>query len=321
VKSTRFNSAWISFAVLLLVLWFEARSSAMGRSLGAHLPYAFASFALLLAPLWLLGFGAGEWLRSSIRSPVTRIILPSLLAVPYFVFAFPTHNFRWLPAIAMLVLPPLLAAFLESFKPPSRISWQDIVVLGVLLATYSLRLLASAWPDPGLAALPKLFVADSVLYLYLVVRGLEGCGYSLRPNVYALLIGWREWVYFLPFGIGLGAALSFIHFHPGWPSLAKVVTAVLITFLLVAIPEELFFRGILQNLLETRLGRTPALIVASILFGLAHFNKGAIFNWRYVILAAIAGVFYGRAWRSRRQLLASIITHTAVDVVWSLWFR
>jgi len=35
----------------------------------------------------------------------------------------------------------------------------------------------------------------------------------------------------------------------------------------------------------------------------------------------VAGFFYGRAWRSRRQLLASAVTHTAVDVVWSLWFR
>jgi hypothetical protein len=58
-----------------------------------------------------------------------------------------------------------------------------------------------------------------------------------------------------------------------------------------------------------------------VLFGLSHFHKGAAFNWRYVLLAAIAGIFYGRAWRARRKVLASSITHTAVDVVWSLWFR
>jgi membrane protease YdiL (CAAX protease family) len=83
----------------------------------------------------------------------------------------------------------------------------------------------------------------------------------------------------------------------------------------------MFFRGILQNLLETRSTSWIALVTASALFGLSHFNKGASFNWRYVLLAAIAGVFYGRAWRARRDLLASIIAHTAVDVVWSVWFR
>ena len=101
----------------------------------------------------------------------------------------------------------------------------------------------------------------------------------------------------------------------------SLLISVLITFLLVAVPEEMFFRGILQNLLETRLGPQGALVLAAVLFGLAHFNKAATFNWRYVVLATIAGIFYGRAWRVRRQVLASSITHTAVDVVWSLWFK
>src|SRR5436309_2758975 len=70
-----------------------------------------------------------------------------------------------------------------------------------------------------------------------------------------------------------------------------------------------------------RLGPQGALLFAAVLFGLSHFNKGASFNWRYVVLATIAGIFYGRAWRVRRQVLASSITHTAVDVVWSLWFK
>jgi membrane protease YdiL (CAAX protease family) len=40
-----------------------------------------------------------------------------------------------------------------------------------------------------------------------------------------------------------------------------------------------------------------------------------------VILATIAGIFYGRAWRARRRLFASSVTHTTVDTVWSIWFR
>ena len=183
------------------------------------------------------------------------------------------------------------------------------------------KLLGGAWPYPGLASLPKLFVIDLALYLYLVSRRLDAVGYSLIPTRATFLIGLREWLYFLPFGIGLGAALQFIHYHPLLPKTLTLTSAIVFTFLLVAIPEEIFFRGILQNLLETRIGRRPALLLASLLFGLAHFNKGATFNWRYVLLAAIAGIFYGRAWRAQRQVLASAIVHTAVDVVWSFWFR
>jgi membrane protease YdiL (CAAX protease family) len=87
------------------------------------------------------------------------------------------------------------------------------------------------------------------------------------------------------------------------------------------VPEELFFRAWVQNLLERRMGRLPALVIASVLFGLSHFNKRSThFNWRYVLLATIAGIFYGRAWRAERRVPASTITHTCVDWLWSWWF-
>ena len=38
-------------------------------------------------------------------------------------------------------------------------------------------------------------------------------------------------------------------------------------------------------------------------------------------LAAIAGVFYGRAWRAERRVGASAMTHAMVDTVWSIWLR
>ncbi len=293
----------------------------VGRNLGANLAPGFVGFALLLAPLWFFAFGAGEQLRDAIRSRWLRICLPAMLGVPYVVFALPAGNFHWPMAAAMLALPVALAAFLEFSRLPAKLAWQDGVVLAAIATIHLLRLLEGAWPYPGLAALPKLFLADLILYLYLVVRRLEGVGYSFQPARDAFLIGLREWAYFLPFGLGLGLALNFIHFHAELPPWTRAAAAVPVTFLLVAVPEEIFFRGILQNLLETRLGRRAALLVAALLFGLGHFHRGVSFNWRYVLLAAVAGIFYGRAWRARRQVLASSITHTAVDVVWSLWLR
>jgi hypothetical protein len=104
--------------------------------------------------------------------------------------------------------------------------------------------------------------------------------------------------------------------------LLKFGGAWIFTFFFIAVPEELFFRGWVQNLLERRIGRTRGLLVTAILFGLSHFNKrAAFFNWRYVVMAAIAGIFYGRAWRADRRVGASSVTHATVDSVWSLWLR
>src|SRR5205814_6926856 len=133
-------------------------------------------------------------------------------------------------------------------------------------------------------------------------------GYSLVPTRASLIIGFREWAFLLPLALGFGELTHFIHFHATGPRIGNVLADLLLTFLLIAIPEELFFRAILQNFLETRIGKTAALPVAAILFGLSHFSHGAVFNWRYVLLASIAGIFYGRAWRANWQIFASIVT-------------
>lgn len=311
----------VIFALLLAGFWLEAQSLNLTSAMGGAAVPVFLSFALLLSPLWFFAFGLAEILRAALRSKTALILAPATLALPYLLYAIPMHEFQFKLAIALALLPVALSAFLHWAPRAQRLLWQDVVVLLTLAFTLELRLLSAAWPHPGLGAIPKLYLADVALYLYLVVRPIDDIGYSFQPRGSAFLIGAREWLFYLPFAFGLGFSLHFIHFFPRTHSLGHIAAGILVTFLLTAVPEEIFFRGILQNLLEPITGRGRALMIASLLFGLSHFHKGAAFNWRYVILATVAGIFYGRAWREKRQLLASSITHTAVDVVWSLWFR
>jgi membrane protease YdiL (CAAX protease family) len=174
----------------------------------------------------------------------------------------------------------------------------------------------------GLSGMPKLLFVDAGLYGYLVVRPLAGIGFDFRLNRSDVTIGLREFLYFTPIALGVGFALAFLHLHRTPGSAVAFAAGWLFTLFFVALPEELFFRGLMMNMLERRVGVRRALVITALLFGLAHFNKRAeYFSWRYVILAAIAGVFYGRAWLARRRLLASSITHATVDTVWSIWLR
>jgi len=183
-------------------------------------------------------------------------------------------------------------------------------------------LLRGAFPHPGIGVLPKFLLMDALLYAYLVVRQLPGMGYDLWLRARDFGIGLREFGFFAPIAIIIGLAIGFIRFRAYVPIAGTAASAWLITFFFVALPEEFFFRGLLQNLLERRLSSSRyALLIASVIFGLSHFNKPLPFNWRYVILATIAGLFYGRAWLDRRRLATSAITHATVDVVWGLWFR
>ena len=319
MRNKRTTWALASYAAIIFAFRYGVERSSIGVALGSRLVVAFTSFALLLSPLWFFGFGAGEWLRERISSQLLRTLAGAALGIPYLVYAIPSGSFRWSMAILMLGLPIALAGLLET-SASSKMSWQDAIALSTLVAVFMLKVLKAAWPG-SVEAMSKLYVADVALYLYIVVRGLGRMGYSFVLEASDFLIGIREWLFFLPFGVGLGTALRFTHFHPRIPAVIGVAAGATVTFLLVAIPAEMFFRGILQNLLESRCQPWIALAVASGLFGLSHFNKGAAFNWRYVLLATIAGIFYGRAWSARHRLLASVITHTLVDVVWAMWFK
>ncbi len=311
-----------AYAALLAAFWFVVLHFDVDRKVGGHLPSAFASFALVLAPIWLFGFGLAEWLRALVaRSRMMAALVPSALGLPYIIFAAPRGLLRADLAIAMFLFPAAISAVLLLFPTGRKLAWQDVLVMCTLAGAHILMIFAPAWPYDGLGALPKIWLTDIALYAYLVARDLEGVGYSFFPDASDVLIGLREWLFFAPLAIAIGTASHFIRFRPHLPSVGEFLAAYCATFFLVAVPEEFFFRGVLQNLLETRLGSRGALALASVLFGLSHFNKGAAFNWRYVLLAAIAGVFYGRAWRAQRRLFASSITHSTVDVVWSLWFR
>jgi uncharacterized protein len=311
----------ISYLLLLGAFWAVARAFMVDVRLGGHFDSAFLSFALLLAPYWSFGFGLAGVL-DRVRSRATRVLLPLTLALPYVVFSLPRGEFHASMAIALVAIPVGVAALFE-FAPPATaaIHWQDVVALAALGLPVEFGCFRSAWPHPGLGSMPKLLLVDGALYAFLVIRRLPGVGFDFRPHLRDLAVGMREFACFAPFGIVIGMALGFIEFRPHWPGPAPIAGAWLVTFFFVAIPEELFFRGLLQNLVEQRAGKRAGYAIAAAIFGLSHFNKPLPFNWRYVLLATVAGVFYGRAWRDRQRLLSSAITHATVDAVWGLWFR
>jgi hypothetical protein len=73
---------------------------------------------------------------------------------------------------------------------------------------------------------------------------------------------------------------------------------------------------VLQNLLEKSLAnKYAARGIASAVFGFSHIYHGFP-NWRYVLMATAAGWFYGTAWHRRRSIVASSVTHAAVDTLW-----
>ncbi len=287
-------------------------------------PVVAAILAAELVPAAAFGFGADLMARAIRNWPAAaRVAAPSLLVLPYVVLTASQHIFRW-EWFALYAALPCVMTWLEmqaaSADPEQQGNWRDALILLTLGLAVDLRWFDVAWPQ-GLRGLGNLLLVDAGLYSFLGVRCLTATGFDFHLGWSDWKIGLRELALFAPAVLSLGIAIGFIHPHANAPAVGKAVLTWAGIFVFVALPEELFFRAWVQNLLERRVGRWPALIVASALFGLSHFNKRSThFNWRYVILATIAGIFYGRAWRADRRVPASTITHTCVDWLWSWWF-
>lgn len=286
--------------------------------------WAISALIITLLPVFALGL-AGERIANALaRLPLwTRIALPATLVIPYLIVASATGDLHagWL--LLYLLVPPGMAALeiLAVRADPGQLGhWLDALVLIPLGLAVDLRLLQPAWP-PQTDVIGKLILLDSALYAILGLRRLSGVGFDLRLRLADFGIGLREFIFYALLAIPIGLALHFLGLHDHVAHPRMIAPIWIYIFFAVALPEEIFFRGWVQNLLERRLGPRWALFITAALFGLSHFNKRrGIFNWQYVIMAAIAGIFYGRAWRKQRRVGASAICHATVDTIWGALF-
>jgi uncharacterized protein len=274
-----------------------------------------------LAPVLAFGFLGDRLIRLCQKlPPALRFSLPAAFGVPYLLAGGEAGRGYW--TVIYFGLPILIALLLWRARhsdPEQRGNWRDFTILVLLGLPVDLRWFEAAWP-PHLSVISKLILLDAGLYGFLVIRQLSDVGFNLRIGREDVRLGLRELLFYAPIAIPLGFALGFLRLYAHLPTPGSAAGALLVTFFLIAIPEEIYFRGWIQNLLERRLGRNAALWLTAIVFGLSHFNKRAAhFNGPYVLLASIAGVFYGRAWRARYRIPAAAITHTGVDTIWTLW--
>lgn len=107
-------------------------------------------------------------------------------------------------------------------------------------------------------------------------------------------------------------AVGYVRFEPKWTTLFLPWAVANLFFTCVS--EEAFFRGFVQHELarfgsNRRVAAGVALVVAAVLFGLAHFSGG----WLYVLAASLAGLGYGWAYLRTRRIEASMGVHFALN--------
>jgi membrane protease YdiL (CAAX protease family) len=117
----------------------------------------------------------------------------------------------------------------------------------------------------------------------------------------------------------LGLVLGFLPpMHAAHVAWLKIPLRYLVILCATALPEEILFRGLIQNwLMQTFGDGFRTLLAAGFIFGCSHLNNGPqpLPNWRYMILATLAGVVFGRVFQKSSSILSSASLHAAVDTV------
>jgi uncharacterized protein len=289
----------------------------------------FFSLSLSLAAfVALTDSRAVRWLRrGAAHSAASAIALPLLLLVPYLIYAFGTRTFSWtgLAELIIYILLPTILLLPDRLRSAGSIGWRDGVAMAALAVPVSAGWMGGIWRFPiGLPVFRPLFSVCAGGYAFLAVRKLEDVGYRLLLRKQDFTYGLANFAGFVIVGIPAGYALRFIRFHPHTVSPAVFIVQLVGIYIMIAIPEEFLFRGILQNFVEKSIRRKHkrdyALILASVIFGLSHLHHPPVPNWRYGIMATLAGLFYGNAYRERRRLSACAFTHALVDATWHFWF-
>jgi len=287
--------------------------------------------ALLLAAVFgLFVPGAQSALRGLLHgSPRTLWAFPFLLAGIFAAAAATAgvFSFALVGLVLVYALAPVACAYVQGAGNPKTPGALDF--LSILLLWLPLEFAAggSLVPRPAQGFLHSVAYGIAILLglvIFLGCRSFPGLKYNFPRGRRDWLLPLAGFAVLAPVLVGVGIAIGFIPLpHLPTRSAGTMAGAVAIIFAGTALPEEILFRALIQNLMMLRFGAGwRTLLAASVIFGAAHLDNGpqAVPNWRYMVEATIAGVAYGRVFQKAGSVTSSAMLHTMVDWVKHFWF-
>jgi membrane protease YdiL (CAAX protease family) len=319
------GTGWL---LLALGAWIYARMQNIPGWAAVPVAAAF----LIEIPFYLspgMAF-ARDWLARKGKTLAAGWLTATAL-LPWFICSVGTGVARPGPFL-LLLLAAGVVSFWYIVLPAAPVA--DASFLAAIAAIYLSKIFDSIYlsPLPKLPAstitvLGHLMLIRTAALAVLIIRGNVKAEYRFMPNRGEWLTGVRYFAMMLPVIGAVYWALGLVELRklPGNPGLTLLLA--IGTFLgmlwVLALSEEFFFRGLLQQWLERWTGNgTAALIVASIIFGCAHLGFHRRFpNWQWAIVAAILGLFCGLAWRHSRSVQSSMVAHALLVTVWRVFLR
>jgi membrane protease YdiL (CAAX protease family) len=321
----RFGILWVIWTLFSVALIYGISVSDSKLS-----TISIVTNVLSLSPLigLLLALGSekasgqfNEWLLGNPNSLVYVAGGISLLAMLPGILTFNFNPYYWVifAASVFAVLGVLKQAKNEEYS----FTWTDLALWILLWIPFDLR-----WSMELLPGVSEAYTWCSIAISVIAVIGWSGyrgadIGFNLVPKFKDIRVALTALAIIMAFVVPPGLITGFLKFNvPESYNIPKLALHFVGLFLTVALPEELFFRGILLRGLDKMFSKKwIPLVISSLAFGLMHWNNVSTLSTQitYVALAAVAGMGYGWAYRkSGNSLFAAILVHTLVDWVWKL---
>jgi len=287
--------------------------------LSAALPAFLCEAVFYLASI----FKQTRELFKKLRSSKLQAILLWISAfTPYLVFSLAAHTFERNSFYLLAALSAILSFWFVILprRPAYDIGFLIIAaapqITGVFKRLYALKQMDTLghlmWIHVGILAL-------------LVLREWNPGEFSFWPTPREWQIGLFLFLLAIAPLIGLSQAVHFAHFvtpNAHWWRMAAEGAATFFGILwVVALSEELFFRGFIQRALANQWNQIVAIVLSAPLFGAAHLWAHQFPNWQNAVVAAALGVACGVAYWWAGSVRASMVTHALVVVTWRLFFQ
>ena len=314
---------WTIWSALGALLLYVAASSVSKNGVIATITMVI-SLAPLLGLLLALGSvkAAGQfnnWLRKNKNS---HYILGGGITFLFALQGLFSGNFDpYNTVIFASIVIVVFGLLRQNNEKEFRLNWSDLAIWLILWIPFDLRWYMGMQPNLDYSWWSVAISVIAIIGWY----GYRGAniGFNLVPTFKDLHVALSALIMIMIVVVPLGIATNFLSFSiPESFDIPKLLAHFIGLFLTVALPEELFFRGILLRGLDKVFSKKwVPMIISSLAFGLMHWNNVDTLSMQitYISLATIAGLGYGWAYqKSGNNLFAAILAHTLVDWAWKL---
>ena len=305
-------AGWMALGVVGL---FFAR--AKGIPFAAALPVIAAFLAEY--PFYLVA--AFPEVRQHLVSRELPAILTGSLLFPYLLCCLGAIHFDPLAAVRLAALGLVFSLWYVILPAAVLFDAAFLALIGWVTLGHYFDSIYPRFAGQHLEVLGAIGLLHVVALSLMLMRPIAETGWGFWPNQREWIIGVRHYLFFLAVGGPLALVLRAARVAAAPVSFWLLAGTFLGSLWVSSLAEEFLFRGVLQQWMEEWTGNArAALLITSVIFGLAHLWFRGFPNWRWVPVVTVLGWLCGRARNQAASIRASALTHALVVTTWRAFF-